>query len=46
VSGVSDGIVRTYSASESATRVVAELKDEARRLEDEVSTLLKEIQAA
>jgi methyl-accepting chemotaxis protein len=46
VSGVNDGILRTHSASENATKVVASLKDEARRLEQEVSTLLKEISAA
>ncbi len=46
VSGVSDGIVRTHSTSEAATKVVAALKDEARKPEAEVSTLLKEIQAA
>lgn len=46
INGINDGIVRTRAASESATTVVASLKDEALRLEQEVSTLLKEIQAA
>ena len=46
ITGINDGIVRTRAASESATTVVASLKDEALRLEQEVSTLLKEIQAA
>ena len=46
ISGINDGILRSRAASESATTVVASLKDEAARLEQEVSALLKEIQAA
>lgn len=46
VSGINDGILRTRTASESATDVVASLKDQAVRLEREVGTLLKDIHAA
>ncbi len=46
VSGINDGIQRTHQASESASDVVGSLKDQALRLEQEVSTLLKEIHAA
>jgi methyl-accepting chemotaxis protein len=46
VSGINDGIQRTHHASESAADVVGSLKDQALRLEKEVSTLLKEIHAA
>ena len=46
VSGINDGIQRTHHASESAADVVGSLKDQALRLEQEVSTLLKEIHAA
>jgi methyl-accepting chemotaxis protein len=46
VSGINDGILRTRTASESATDVVASLKDQAVRLEQEVGTLLKDIHAA
>jgi hypothetical protein len=46
VTSINDGILRTRTASEAATDVVASLKDQALRLEQEVGTLLKEIQAA
>jgi methyl-accepting chemotaxis protein len=46
VSGINDGIQRTHQASESASDVVGSLKEQALRLEQEVSTLLKEIHAA
>jgi methyl-accepting chemotaxis protein len=46
VSSINDGILRTRTASESATDVVASLKDQAVRLEQEVGTLLKDIHVA
>jgi methyl-accepting chemotaxis protein len=46
VASINDGILRTRTASEAATDVVASLKDQAVRLEQEVGTLLKEIHAA
>ena len=46
IGSINDGIVRTRTASESATGAVASLKDQAARLEQEVSTLLNEINAA
>jgi methyl-accepting chemotaxis protein len=46
VSGINDGIRRTHQASQSASDVVGSLKDQAVRLEQEVSMLLKEINAA
>jgi methyl-accepting chemotaxis protein len=46
VSGINDGILRTRTASESTTDVVASLKEQALRLEQEVGTLLKDIHAA
>jgi methyl-accepting chemotaxis protein len=46
VTGINDGIRRTHEASQSASNVVGSLKDQAVRLEQEVSTLLKEINAA
>lgn len=46
VSGIDDGIRRTHQASQSASDVVGSLKDQAVRLEQEVSTLLREINAA
>lgn len=46
VTGINDGILRTHAASEAATDVVSSLKDQARMLEREVGTLLREIHAA
>jgi methyl-accepting chemotaxis protein len=46
VCGVTDGIQRTRTASESAMQAVASLKDQAAHLEQEVGTLLKKIRAA
>jgi methyl-accepting chemotaxis protein len=46
VSGIDDGIRRTHQASQSASDVVGSLKDQAVRLEQEVSMLLQEINAA
>jgi methyl-accepting chemotaxis protein len=46
VTGINDGIRRTHEASQSASNVVGLLQDQAVRLEQEVSTLLKEINAA
>ena len=46
VSGINDGIRRTHEASQSASNVVGSLKDQVVRLEQEVGTLLKEINAA
>jgi methyl-accepting chemotaxis protein len=46
VSGIDDGIQRTFAASQSASDVVGSLQEQARLLEREVGTLLKDIHAA